>query len=525
MKIRRMAYSENRPDGTKASKKSAKWYAVFVDFRGALRRLPLFEDRRASEALAKIVDRINSTRSSNDTLPPDLARAVDEMPAAMLARLAKWDIIKAERAATAKPLADHIEDWRKALLARGNTPAYADLSANRAKRVLGGIGTVSEISPSKVQTFLAALREDRKDDAGKVRRGIGAASFNYYLRDCRAFFRWMLRDGRAFENPLAHLQGVNARSDKRHERRALANDELRRLLDVTEHGWTEIVDGRAVNHPPAERYGMTGPARATLYRLAVETGLRSNEIRSLTRASFRLGDDPTVTINAAYAKNRRQDELPLRPETAALLESYLAGKMPAAAAFAMPSGDKVIHMFRADLAEARTAWIAGAQTPRGRTEREGDIFLAYRDDAGRYVDFHALRHTFISNLAAGGVHPKTAQRLARHSTITLTMDRYTHLRREDLAGALTTLPDLSSDRQTARATGTDGGENSLSPSLSPNGEIRRNSAHSGAMKSVKMENAGFAENSGEKYDFPGDYEGFGSRGGTADATDLKSVAG
>ena len=38
------------------------------------------------------------------------------------------------------------------------------------------------------------------------------------------------------------------------------------------------------------------------------------------------------------------------------------------------------------------------------------------------ADFHALRHTFVSNLA----NSKMAQPLARHSTITLTMDRYTH---------------------------------------------------------------------------------------------------
>ncbi len=40
---------------------------------------------------------------------------------------------------------------------------------------------------------------------------------------------------------------------------------------------------------------------------------------------------------------------------------------------------------------------------------------------------HALRHTFISNLARAGIHPKTAQALARHSTITLTLDRYSHV--------------------------------------------------------------------------------------------------
>src|SRR5271170_5850709 len=136
MKLRRMGYSEKRADGSKASKKSAKWYGVFVDFNGVLRRLPLFGDRRASEAMARNIDRLNSLRSSNDTLPPDLARAVDEMPAGILARLAKWDIVRSERAASSKPLADHVEDWKAALLAKGNTPQYAVLSANRVKRIV-----------------------------------------------------------------------------------------------------------------------------------------------------------------------------------------------------------------------------------------------------------------------------------------------------------------------------------------------------------------------------------------------------
>jgi hypothetical protein len=55
------------------------------------------------------------------------------------------------------------------------------------------------------------------------------------------------------------------------------------------------------------------------------------------------------------------------------------------------------------------------------------------------------------------VHPKLAQALARHSTITLTMDRHTHTVLGEQAEALAALPDLSgkADRQQQRATGTD----------------------------------------------------------------------
>ena len=76
-------------------------------------------------------------------------------------------------------------------------------------------------------------------------------------------------------------------------------------------------------------------------------------------------------------------------------------------------------------------------------------------------DFHALRHQFISNLARVGAHPKEAQTLARHSPITLTMDRYTHLRMCGMVAALDKLPAIppasgKSESAVAHATGPDG---------------------------------------------------------------------
>jgi integrase/recombinase XerD len=41
------------------------------------------------------------------------------------------------------------------------------------------------------------------------------------------------------------------------------------------------------------------------------------------------------------------------------------------------------------------------------------------------ADFHSLRGLYITTLIMSGVDPKTAQELARHSTPTLTIGRYT----------------------------------------------------------------------------------------------------
>jgi len=70
-----------------------------------------------------------------------------------------------------------------------------------------------------------------------------------------------------------------------------------------------------------------------------------------------------------------------------------------------------------------------------------------KDSDGRIVDFHALRHTYITNLARGGVQPQVAKQLARHGSITLTIDRYTHVRLEDERSALEALPDLEPKKE------------------------------------------------------------------------------
>ncbi len=97
-------------------------------------------------------------------------------------------------------------------------------------------------------------------------------------------------------------------------------------------------------------------------------------------------------------------------------------------------------MLRVDLEAAGIAYRTGAG----------------RDGAGQVADFHALRHTFITNLVRGGVHPKVAQALARHSTITLTMDHYAHLEALEQRSALEVLPGLggAAGQEEVKATGT-----------------------------------------------------------------------
>ncbi len=405
------------------TKEAAKWYVEFRDQLDTVRRLPAFTSKAASEELGRNLDKlVGYHKSSGGQTDPALTKCLQSLDQRIREKLVGIGLLESERVSSGKTLLDHVDDFAGALRAKGCSTAHVDLLAGRARRIVKGCGFrfFGDIRPSKVMDFLNDLHTDTEK-----RRGISNQTFNFHLQAIKQFCRWMMKDRRATENPVAHVDGLNVKLDRRRDRRALAVDELRTLLLTTNAG--------------PDREGMSGPERAMLYRLAVETGLRSNELRSLTRASFALdGDEAAVTVQAAYSKRRRNDTLPLRADLAAELRLFLATKLPTALAFNLTTDKKAAaKMFQDDLAAAG---------------------IVFRDAANLVMDFHGLRHSFISFLAQGGVHPKMAQTLARHSTITLTMDRYSHSLHQDEAQALESLPDLSTATQAAlRATGTDDG--------------------------------------------------------------------
>ena len=384
-------------NGKKIKKQSQKYYTRLTDADGIKRTIPLFRDKTASQQRAA-----------------QLEKEIE------LARAGVVDRYKKHRK---RPLAEHLEDFEQSLLAKGGTAKNAKQVKSRVKRILNECNFTfwNDIQASRVQQTISGLRKYVKTKAGLKDLGeISAQTYNHYLKNVKEFCKWMVDDQRASESPVKHLQTINVRVDRRHDRRSLEPDEIRRLLEAT-----QVAD---------KRFGMTGYQRALLYRLAVETGLRRDELKSLKALSFDF-KNCTVSVDAAYSKNRKQSTLPLRKDTAAELQSFVAGKLPTVQVFKVP--EKTAEMLKADLEAVK---------------------IPYVDDAGRYADFHALRHSTGSLLAASGAHPKVVQSIMRHSDINMTMSRYTHIFRGQESEAVAGMPDLSlpsKAKQKAVATGTD----------------------------------------------------------------------
>lgn len=77
--------------------------------------------------------------------------------------------------------------------------------------------------------------------------------------------------------------------------------------------------------------------------------------------------------------------------------------------------------------------------------------ITKRDERGRVVDIHALRHTFGTHLSKAGVTPRVAMAAMRHSSLDLTMSIYVDPVLLDVGDAVDALPTFSADRPMAVA--------------------------------------------------------------------------
>src|SRR5208282_5445721 len=68
--------------------------------------------------------------------------------------------------------------------------------------------------------------------------------------------------------------------------------------------------------------------------------------------------------------------------------------------------------------------------------------IPYRDELGRYGDFHALRYTWATFLQRNGLAQRFAMKLMRHSDIRLTSKVYTDEMQLPIYDAIKNLPRL-----------------------------------------------------------------------------------
>lgn len=318
----------------------------------------------------------------------------------------------------ARPIAEHLSDWIEQLRAGGRTGEdHISLMESRLRRLfaLAGWERLPQITrDSAVKALQRVQRESgRVRGAAEGAEGRSARTRNHYLRHLKQFCSWCVEEDRLLRSPVQGIDLLNAEIDRRHPRRLPGDIEVGRLMAYLEGSL--VVEGGKEPVVPRVRCGMTGPQRALGYRLAMATGFRARELRLLDPGSFDL-DRATVTVRAAYAKNRKT----------------------------------ATQQLPAWLVEELRVWLAAGGGLWQRLPRHwpGRILLADQEACGiayqteeGYWDFHSWRVWYITWAAnQPSISPKTLQTMARHSDSRLTMEVYARAHDREIRDVIGRMP-------------------------------------------------------------------------------------
>jgi integrase/recombinase XerD len=356
------------PKGTPGAKRkkdrASKWYGQGIPGVPSRKRTPLATDKTVAQRM--LADRVEQAERGEAGMGDPFAEH------------------------RRRPLTEHLGDFRRYLEAKGKTTKHVRQTAQHVQAALSGCGFAlfADLAPMPVVDWLTAERK-----AGRI----GATTVRYYVRDLKAFLRWMVKFCSAPKNPLDALEWAAEPGEQERARRELPPDELLRVFDAARSS--------------AQRFkGLDGPARYHLYLTACATGFRAKELAALVPASFRLDDDPpAVHLAGRRTKSRKRAHQPLPSGVAAALRVFLEGKAAGQPVWPGSWRNKAAEMLRIDL------------------EAAGVPYVVEGPDGPLHADFHALRHSYITMLEQAGATPAEAQRLARHSDIRLTLQRYTHV--------------------------------------------------------------------------------------------------
>jgi len=408
-----------------------------------------------------------------------------------------------------EPIGRHVEDYLaqlavQTLRGRRVSPKHVSCVTTQLWRVVRecGFKRLKDVNRQAVQRLMQKMASQPRDPSDADSEPLAARTINMHRSAIVAFCGWCVDERRMPAHPLAGLPKAEE-GDPARKRRPLNEDEIGRLFKVAlERPLLEALTIRTgknrgkplANVRPEVRHQLerAGRVRALAYKFMVLTGLRRNEMATLTVGSLCLDDgagaSPHVNVVGRHAKSAKTATLPLRADLAAELRDHIATLATANTAVASTTATSNTAAATATtstgVANTTAANTTTGDSPFANTRRkprenlsptgnplppgcceiatvppETPLFqldwqnllrtlnrdlaaagIPKVDAQGRTVDVHAMRHTFATLMARSGVMPATAQKLMRHSDIRLTMNIYTHLDLADTAGAVAALP-------------------------------------------------------------------------------------
>ncbi|MGY8823234.1 MAG: tyrosine-type recombinase/integrase [Candidatus Latescibacterota bacterium] len=235
----------------------------------------------------------------------------------------------------------------------------------------------------------------------KLKENLANKTLNNYAEALRAFCDWSVTREYLRNNPLKGLKRFE--ESPLSQRRAMTINEIHKLL---EH---------------------CAPHRRLLYEIALTTGLRANELRSLTVSDLDTQENG-LRLRKEWTKNRKESFQPLTEILVKCLSKsvQLGEPIDAYTKYSIWSPKAILP---------NPLLYVPAHPARGFHIDLKAAGIPKENEEGK-LDFHALRNTFITLAIESGASYKDVQTLARHSNPQMTFNTYARSRPEGLANAV-----------------------------------------------------------------------------------------
>ena len=277
--------------------------------------------------------------------------------------------------------------WGEAQGGRGGRPWSNTHARNRQAHLAWwqerlGLETMADLD--------GMLPRVEKELRGLQQQGRAGKTIANYAEALAALCDWGKQRGYLADDPLAGLAAFDTTPQS--QRRAMTADEIASLLDAC------------------------APHRRLLYETAFNSGLRANELRSLSETHLDV-EQFGLHLDAAWTKNRRSGFQRLPKWLVTRLRNFIESG----------EAESLYKRFyarkgtRLNVPEKPLLYVPS------HTARDLDTDLKTagipKHAPGGKIDFHACRVAYISLVLESGVSVKEAQEPARHSTPELTSSR------------------------------------------------------------------------------------------------------
>ena len=398
------------PGAIKVQEESKKWYMVWWEGK-KLKKTPLSPDKGVAQAM--MGDRLRNRE------------------------LGRGQMVDPRKHHLDRPILDHFEEYLADQ--EGVLTAFYFSQKRRIVRLIvteTGMQTLADLTHEAVDTYLTGMKRLRKLKSGKTAIPASAATRKKHLTAIHSFAEWCEKKDRLERNPLYRVTTPNGGEVR--PRRALTEQEVRRLLEEarqrplrtaqSNRGGRGNTGGKAVHQAKLrdevkKRLVLLGRERSLIYKAAVFTGLRVNELRHLKVGHLTLtGPLPIFELPGKYTKNGKPAKGALLPEFAEQLRQFIAEAHRGQADTVFNVPDKMCKIFKRDIRAAG---------------------IPVQDHDGRYATFHSLRHSANTLLGLAGVPSKLRMLFMRHSDIRLTTKIYDDETQYDLKEAIDAVAKLN----------------------------------------------------------------------------------